>query len=124
MADTPQAALPDNPSTEHSPAPVRNRHTLLLAAALVAVMAFEILARLTDWAAAHHVAHAAMALVALLSASRFGMREYYLLVLCSLLTVWLFLAHPDPGSALDLALDQAAFLMAFVLLLGLLHENR
>jgi hypothetical protein len=68
------------------------------------------------------MSYVAMALVALLSIRRIGMRETYLLLISGLLAVAVYLHHPDPISAYRDALNQAAFMMAFILLLALLYE--
>lgn len=93
-----------------------------LASALTAVMAFEVLSRATGAEAARFATYGALLAVVLLALPRLGLREAYLLSLSGLLSGLLAWLHPAPLEALALALDQAAFLMAFVLLLGLLHE--
>lgn len=116
----------ESPAVKVTPSDATARRGLArtaLALALMTVMAFEILARLADSAAASHVAHGAMFAAAVLAGSRLRLREYYLLSLCALLTTALVALHPAPTEAILRALDQAAFLMAFVLLLGLLHET-
>lgn len=63
-----------------------------------------------------------MALVVAMAVGRYGIRERYLLSLCALLAAAAVPLHDDAAQALGRALDQAAFLMAFVLLLSLLQE--
>lgn len=92
------------------------------AAVLLAVMLLELLSRATGWHAAQAASWLALGATVLVAWRRLGRREIYLLTLCVLLTVALLRLHPEPGRVLALALDQAAFLMAFILLLGLLYE--
>ncbi|MGI9316880.1 MAG: hypothetical protein ACR2QW_06085 [bacterium] len=68
------------------------------------------------------VSYAAMALVALLSIRKIGIRETYLLIISGVLAVAVYFQHFDPISTYQNALNQAAFMMAFILLLGLLYE--
>lgn len=68
------------------------------------------------------ISFCAMALVAILSIHRIGIRESYLLVISVFLAVAIYVYHPDPVSAYYDALSQAAFMMAFILLLALLYE--
>ena len=70
-----------------------------------------------------HAVHAMMALVVLVAVPRLGVREAYLLVLSGALAGMLWVWHPEPGPAALAALDQAAFLMAFVLLISLVQEG-
>lgn len=93
-----------------------------LALSLIAVMAFELLARLTGVEVFRWVAWGCTGLVVLGARRRLGLREGYLLTLCVALVAVAVTIHPAPVSVLASALDQASFLMAFILLLGLLHE--
>lgn len=104
--------------------PFRAPHHLLmpLVLALAAVIVLELTARLTGNRQIQHVAWGAMACVAIFAMPRLGLREAYLLVTCSLLTTLLVWIRPEPGQAVAAALDQAGFLMVFILLIGLLHE--
>ncbi len=68
------------------------------------------------------LSYIAMALVALLSIRKIGIRETYLLIISGLLSITVCLEHPEPLHAFQASLDQAAFMMAFILLLGLLYE--
>lgn len=87
---------------------------------LLAVMGLELLARLTGSQAVQVAAWGATCAVAVSAWRAFGMREYYLVAVCVALT--LAVALTRPVAVIALALDQASFLMAFILLLGLLHE--
>lgn len=108
------------PSAGAQARPGRGR--LAVALCLLAVMALELLARLSGSATVQFAAHGAMFATVLAAVGDLGLREKYLLTLCAvltLLTVWL---HPEPAAVLRAGLDQASFLMAFLLLLNLLHE--
>lgn len=93
-----------------------------VAVCLLAVMALELLARLSGSSALQAGAGVAVFVTVLAAVRDLGLREKYLLTLCAaltLMTVWL---HPDPPAVLQSDFDQASFLMAFLLLLNLLHE--
>ena len=90
--------------------------------ALSAVMALEVLARASGLEVAQFATFAAMLAVVLLSLPVLGLREAYLLSLSGLLAGLILWQHPAAWEAIVLALDQASFLMAFVLLMSLLHE--
>ena len=90
--------------------------------ALIAMMACELLWLATDWAPFRFLAFAAMLSVVPLSAMRFGWREAYLLTLCIFLTITVFWQHETPITVIYTALEQAAFLMAFILLIALIQQ--
>lgn len=94
----------------------------LTAAAMIAVMALEILGRI--WPTPAIDAAGRLAVVAMLVAAlpRLGRREAYLLSLCALAAGLVLRLHADPAPVLAVALGQARFLVAFILLLGLLYE--
>ncbi len=92
------------------------------AGCLLAVIALEIIGRLSGAPAAQHAAWAAAGLTVAVTLRRLGPREAYLLSLCVVLTGLAAAIRPDPGAVIAAALDQATFLMAFILLIGLLHE--
>lgn len=94
----------------------------IVASSLIAVMAFELLTRLSGAEVAKLAGWSATVGTVIVSFRRLGLREAYLLTLCLLLGAALFAWAPDARAAIAAALDQAMFLMAFVLLLGLLHE--
>ncbi|WP_118138661.1 hypothetical protein [Oceanicella sp. SM1341] len=85
-------------------------------------MALELAARASGAEALRYAVYAAALCLLPVAANRFGLREAYLLSLCALLTVLIVFRADDPVAAVLSALDQAAFLMAFVLLLGLIQE--
>jgi len=90
--------------------------------AIIALMGFEVLWLAFDWRGFRFAAFAAMLSVVPLSAHRLGLREGYLLTLCATLTGLIVWLHPEPMAAAYIALEQAAFLMAFILLVGLMQQ--
>jgi hypothetical protein len=53
---------------------------------------------------------------------RLGLRESYLITLCASLTALMVWLADDQAGNIAASLDQAGFLMVFILLTGLLHE--
>ena len=96
-------------------------HARLLSVVLVSVMAFELMARAAGLRLFQDAAWMAMGCVVLLSWRKLRLREFYLLSLVVLLSALSIVRSPDPVTELRQALDQATFLMAFILLMGLLH---
>lgn len=90
--------------------------------ALALVMALELAARITGIEALRLAGWAAAGAVVVLARPALGRREAYLLSVAGLLALGLVTLHPAPRPVLAGALDQASFLMAFILLLGLLYE--
>ncbi len=90
--------------------------------ALILAMAMEIAWHLTGAPPARWLLWGAVLAVPLAAWERLGLRETYLLSLCAILVALTLWRDPDPAAVVAGALDQAGFLMAFVLLLGLLHE--
>ncbi|MEO1494241.1 MAG: hypothetical protein AAFV19_18985 [Pseudomonadota bacterium] len=100
----------------------RGRSLPLLSVALIAVMALELMHLFSGIGAARQAAHGAMILATVAAIPRLGLREAYLLALSGVL-VWLVLTGSDaPGEILRIALDQAVFLMSFILCLSLVQE--
>ncbi|MCR8725656.1 hypothetical protein [Frigidibacter sp. ROC022] len=99
------------------------RRRLALAIMLVAVILLELAARLTGQHQVQTLAWLAMAGVVVLNLRGLGMREIYLLTLCSALAVLILIRMPEPMLELGPALDQASFLMTFILLMSLLFET-
>ena len=93
-----------------------------LTAALLAVMGLEVLHLFSGAEWARGAAHLAMGAVAVAAVPRLGLREAYLLAVSGVLAVLLWLYHDAPWIAARKALDQAVFLMAFVLLVSLIQE--
>ena len=91
--------------------------------ALLAVMAATPLHLFLDAEWARWLAHLAMGAVVLSSWRRFGLREAYLLCLCAVLAVLVWMYDPAPAATTRIALDQAVFLMAFLLLISLIQEG-
>lgn len=98
------------------------RREWLTSAALLTVMGSELASLAFGWGAARFVAYAAMLAVVPLSANRFGMREVYLLTLCAVLAAALLAVHETPMVGIRNAMDQAVFLMAFIMLVGLMQQ--
>ena len=94
----------------------------LLAGAILTLMACELLWLALGWRPFRIAAFGAMLAVVPLSIHRLGLREAYLLTLCATLTALIVWLHPDPLAAAYTALEQAAFLMAFILLIGLIQQ--
>ncbi len=101
------------------PAATRDRLTAL---AILTLMLCELCWLAFGWTAFRLMAFAAMIAVVPCSAHRLGLREAYLLTLCATLTALIFWLHPEPVAAAYTALEQAAFLMAFILLIGLMQQ--
>ncbi|WP_417210578.1 hypothetical protein [Antarctobacter sp.] len=95
----------------------------LVSVLLVAVAGLELLARFTGMRAVQDAAWITMLCAVILSARRLGAREYYLVAASAAVTVLVILLRPDPEPILIGALDQAVFLMSFILLLGLLQAT-
>jgi hypothetical protein len=94
----------------------------ILAALLMGVMLIELISRQSHLPVLHYGAWGFMFAVALVSFRRYGSREVYLLTVCTALTVYgLWSGKLDLAGVIG-GLEQAVFLMAFILLLGLLHE--
>ena len=112
-----------NMTTAASVAAAARSANLPLSIMLVAVMIFELAARMTGLRLIQDAAWMAMALVIALSWRKLGMREIYLLSLAAVLSALAVFRTADPLWELRQALDQASFLMAFILLMSLLHET-
>lgn len=93
----------------------------LLPWVLLTVAGLELAARFTGLRAIQIAAYGAMVLVILLSLRRLGTREIYLIAVSAALTVLVIVTQQDAATVLQGALDQAVFLMAFILLLSLLQ---
>lgn len=89
---------------------------------LITVMAMELLWLGFEWAGFRWVSWAAMIALIPFAFHRLGLREAYLLTLCAALTGLVLWLHPESTEAIWVALDQAAFLMAFILLVGLMQQ--
>ena len=95
----------------------------LVSLLLLSVAALELLARITGVRAVQDAAWIAMLLAVLLSIRRLTLREYYLVAASVVVSVLVVALLPNPTTILIGALDQAVFLMSFILLLGLLQAT-
>lgn len=95
----------------------------ILAVALIAVSVLELAARFSGLRTVQDMACAAMLAVVVLAMRLFTPRETYLVTACALLSLMVLWTDPAPGVLLRSALDQGAFLMAFILLLSLLQST-
>ena len=99
---------------------VLRRATAICLLLMMALELTELFAH-ADWA--RYGSHVAMLGVIVAAIRRLGLREAYLLTLCAAIAGLLGWRHPDPWTVAFLALDQAAFLMAFILLISLVQEG-
>ena len=90
---------------------------------MVTVMFTMLLGRASDISGFSFLSYFAAGGVFLCSWRLVGLREIYLLVICSGLTAVAYFGLQMPWSVFEAAINQAVFLMAFLLLLALLHET-
>ena len=95
----------------------------LLPALLLAVAGLELMARTTGLRLAQDAAWVVMLAVVVFSMRRLGLREYYLIGTSAAVTALVLAVHSEPVDILLGALDQAVFLLSFILLLGLLQAT-
>lgn len=95
----------------------------LVSVLLVAVAGLELMARFTGIRSVQDAAWVAMLLAVLMSARRLSLREHYLVAASAAVTVLVIVLRPEPNPILIGALDQAVFLLSFILLLGLLQAT-
>ena len=93
-----------------------------VATGMILVMASVLLSRVTGMPELEILGWVAMGATLLACSSAMGYRELYLLSLCGVAGAAVVAMHPEPAGVLAAALSQATFLMAFILLLGLLYE--
>lgn len=117
--ETSEATLDGASAAPPAPASLRDRAS---ATALGFVMAMELAHLATGAALPGHAAEAGVLAVVLLACHRFGLREFYLMALCGSLTALAVWRSDDAGPVLLTAIDQAAFLMAFIPLIGLIEQ--
>ena len=91
--------------------------------AIVVILIAVLAERFTGQVAFQWIAIAGMTAAMAISARKFGFREWYLAGLSLALTFALVSVDDAPGAAILRGLDQAAFLMAFIYLLTMLHES-
>lgn len=89
---------------------------------MVGMICAQLLARVTDSLAIQVATWFLAAGVVIAARKSMGLREAYLLILSAVLTGSLIVWGSDPARDVAAALDQATFLMTFILLMGLLHE--
>ena len=90
--------------------------------AFVVLIALVLVARGGDVPSVWPMAWAVMGAIVILHLQRLAWRERYLLGLSTAIAVLVWAIDPDPAENLKAALNQGAFLMAFVIVLGLLRE--
>ncbi|MEM9147351.1 MAG: hypothetical protein AAGC57_14250 [Pseudomonadota bacterium] len=93
-----------------------------LSLAIPVVMAAELVWLASGVHAFAVIAEIGVLAVAAMTVPRFGVREIYLLSLCATLAVCAIVLSEKSAAVLWGALDQAAFLMAFILLIGLIQQ--
>lgn len=89
---------------------------------MVIVMVTMLCARATSMPVFNFISYCAAAGVFFCSWRLIGLREIYLLSVCGCLTAFALLVLQMPWEIFQTAINQAVFLMAFLLLLALLHE--
>ncbi len=94
----------------------------LLSVVLLSLMGSELLWLVTRSDVIEAVAGAVLVLSVLLTAPRFGIRETYLLTIVTILTLLVWLTVEGPVEVIAEGARQAAFLMSFVLLVGLIQQ--
>lgn len=126
MSDPPEGPLAV--TTPASPAPTSPAviggagRAVAIATGMTGVMVFVLAARITGNQALDMTTWVFMLATFVLALPVMGRREFYLLGLCGLIALAVLRLNPDPAAVFAAALSQAAFLMAFILLLGLLYE--
>lgn len=93
-----------------------------IAAGMTLVMATVLMARISGSPMLETASWIAMLATLIVSIGVMGYREIYLLSLCGVTGAAIAMLHSEPMHVLANALGQASFLMAFILLLGLLYE--
>lgn len=89
---------------------------------MVLLMAFMLLARATDYPLFEIGSYLAAGALILVSWRQIALREIYLISVCTGLTAFAFLGLDKSWDVFESAIAQATFLMAFLLLVSLLHE--
>lgn len=90
--------------------------------ALLILVALEIAHQFTGIQALGWATFAALGVAIVTALPRLGLREGYLISLSLVMMVLLWLWHPEPLQASERALNQAVFLMAFLLSISLIQE--
>ena len=89
---------------------------------MVTVMVTMLCARATEVSAFNFISYCSAAGVFLCSWRLIGLREIYLLSVCGSLTAFALFNLQVPWEVFEASINQAIFLMAFLLLIALLHE--
>ena len=89
---------------------------------MVLLMLLTLLARATDVRGFELASYSVAGILYILCWRLIGLREIYLLSICAGLTALAFFLFDMPFAVYEAAFAQASFLMAFLLLLALLHE--
>lgn len=116
MSDAPRPATAPTAALTPAPRP-------FLATLLMSVAVLELLARFSGSDLLQQIARGLVLTVVVLAVRQLTLREIYLLGASAVLSVLVIVTQPDPGTILSGAMDQAVFLMAFILLLGLLQAT-
>lgn len=101
---------------------MRPWHRRALAAAMIVVMVAELCFLFAGWEPARTIAHGAMLAFLIIGAPLIRLREAYMLGAALVLSLLTLLLSADPAGIFPRALDQAAFLVTFILSIGLLRE--
>ena len=94
----------------------------LLSAVLLSLMGFELLWLVTRSDMVEAIVGGCILLSILLTAPRFGIRETYLMTIVTILSALVWLTVDEPIYVIAEGARQAAFLMSFVLLVGLIQQ--
>lgn len=89
---------------------------------LLCLMILEILHQFSGAIWAAHAAYIAMLFAMAMAFGSYGVREYYLLTVSFVMLGLIHVLAPHPAETLVAALDQAVFLMAFLLCISLIQE--
>ena len=100
----------------------RRRSDRVLSLALLCLMGSELLWLVTRSDAVEAFAGGVLILSVLLTAPRFGIRETYLLTIVTVLSMLVWFTVEGPVDVIAEGARQAAFLMSFVLLVGLIQQ--
>ena len=98
------------------------KHNIPAILALISVMGLELFWLVAPSPGVQALTAGAVLAVVLAALPRLGLREAYLITLCAGLSLIIALRDPAPLPILASAIGQAAFLMAFILLVGLIQQ--
>jgi len=100
----------------------RRLNDRLLSIVLLSLMGSELLWLVTRSDVVEVFAGIVLALSVLLTAPRFGIRETYLIIIVTILSLLVWFTVDGPVEVIAEGARQAAFLMSFVLLVGLIQQ--